>query len=133
MIVRGLRFAPAWSRTLLRLASAVLLAQSMLAWASMLGLADGIGAFEALEPAARNLLLLAAVLCPVAAIGAWFVSDWGPVLWWGWIVALGIALVVGAEPSRPIALAFVVHVVLAGAWLLTAARMERRGAEDDPA
>ena len=139
MILRGLRFPPGVSRGLMRVAGLVLLAQGALAWALLLGLydpgPDGGTGFAGLAAPLRTLLVINAVLCPVAALGAWFVSEWGPVLWWTVILVLAIALGFAVPPATLIALLLGMHVLLALLWLVTAARTERREPEprdDEP-
>lgn len=125
--MRSLRFPPVVARSLLRLGGVLLIAQTTAAWALVLGLWTPTGAFVDLPPFTRNAVVALAVLCPVAAIGTWFVSDWGPVLWAATVTTLGIAVVVGT-PFDTMALAtFAVHACAFVAWLVSAARVERRG------
>lgn len=126
-MLRSFRFRPWVSRALLRFAALVLLAQTLLAWALLLGAVGG--GFTELGAGQRNLAVISAVLCPVAATGAWFISDWGPILWMGVIVALGAAVSLGAGGHAAVPLAFLLHVALLGLWLVTAARVERRHGE----
>ena len=107
----------------------MLLAQSLACWALVLGLWEPAAAFAVLPAITRNAVVVLAVLSPVAAIGTWFVSDWGPVLWAAAVTALGIALALGTPLHGAATLAFAGHAVLFAAWLLLAIRVERRGSD----
>ena len=124
--MNGPRFAPSISRAILRVASLMLLLQGLFAWAALLGLAVEGQDLASLPAASRNLLVANAVLCPVAAIGAWFVSEWGPVLWFCAAISLGIGLATGTQLAPALLAAFGLHLVLVPAWLVTAMRLERR-------
>lgn len=128
----GPRFAPAISRGILRAASVVLLLQGLFAWAMLLGIAMPGADLSSLPGATRNLLVTNAVLCPVAAIGAWFVSEWGPVLWFCAAVSLGIGLAVSVPLGPALLAAFALHLLLLPAWLVTAMRLERRADRSRP-
>lgn len=131
--MKALRFPAYVPRMLLRVASVLLLVQGAAAWASLLGLlgeaAVGAADFAAMDDATRALLVLNAVLCLVAAIGAWFISEWGPVLWFAVVASLGVAVTAGVPDDGRITSLLVVHLLLAAAWLATASRVERRGGE----
>lgn len=129
---RSLRFPPGVSRFLLRFGALLLLVQTLVAWAILLGLWQPNGAFADFPSLSRNLVVVCAVLCPVAAIGSWFVSEWGPVLWAAVVVALGIAFGLGTPIPALVAIALIAHATLFAAWLLTAARVERRAVEPSP-
>ena len=103
----------------------LLLAQGAWAWGLLLGVAEGGVDFDTLPPASRNLTVLLATVCPVAAIGAWFISDWGPVLWALIVVSLGVAA--NANSVAPwVAWAFAVHGVAITIWALASIFAERR-------
>lgn len=85
------RLPPKLADVILRIGMIVLLLQAVFAWGLLVGIVDPALNFDTLAPAARNLMVVLATFCPVAATGAWFLSDWGPVLWALVVVALGLA------------------------------------------
>ena len=115
-------------RVVLRVAALGLLAQGAFSWGTLLGVAQPGLDFDTLVAAARNLHVFLAVACPVAALGAWFASDWGPVIWA--LVVIGLGVAVGAPGGGAwIAPAFAAHGLALLAWSLLALAAERRGDE----
>lgn len=119
------RVPPIVASVLLRSAMVVLLAQGAWAWASLLGIAVADTNFDTMAPASRNLAVLLAVICPVAAIGTWFTADWGPVLWALVVVSLGVAANAASVASW-VDWTFAAHGALITLWALASVFAERR-------
>ena len=121
----GFRLPAQVAPTILRVGMLALLMQTIFAWATLLGVVDPGTNFDTLEPTVRNLTVVLATFCPVAAVGAWFLSDWGPVLWALVIVSLGIAanaaVGIGWVPWS-----FAAHGVLMTSWVAAVVLTERR-------
>lgn len=103
----------------------LLLVQAGWAWSVLLGLSDPGMNFDTLAPATRNLAVVLATVCPVAAIGTWFASDWGPVLWALVVIALGLATN-AASVGDWVGWAFLAHGTLIAAWAGAVFMTERR-------
>lgn len=126
------RVPPRIADGVLVLASLFLFAQGAACWAVILGLEGGGGLLD-LRAGQRVVVVILAVLSPVAAIGAWFRAQWGPVLWALSVVAVLLTAALGV--SERIAPRLVLaHLALLLLWALTAAlteRREREGVTDD--
>ena len=119
------RFPPMVANAILRIGMVLLLAYGVWAWALLLGLADAGVNFDTLPSAGRNLAVLLATVCPVAAVGTWFVSDWGPVLWAMVVVALGVTA--NAASVGPwVGWAFALHGLTMLLWVVAKLLVERR-------
>ena len=110
------------------LASLFLFVQSFACWAVILGM-DGGGGLLALPPGQGTVLVVLAVLSPVAAAGAWFRAQWGPVLWALSIAAIVVTAALGVS-ARIAPRLLVAHLLLLGIWAVTATLAERRRAGD---
>ena len=87
------RAASSWlPAAVLRGASILLLVQGAAAWSMLLGIAGPGEGLDGLAAPMRKLLLVHALLCPVAMVGTWSATDWGAVLWGLVPVSLLVAL-----------------------------------------
>ena len=114
------------------LAAAFLFAQGFACWAVILGM-EGGGGLMALPPGQRTVLVVLAVLSPVAGVGAWFRAQWGPVLWALSIAAIVLTAALGIS-ARIAPRLLLAHLVLLALWAVTAALADRRraaGVTDD--
>ena len=116
---------------LMRVAAAVLLAQGALAWAVLLGLLGPEGGFDALEPSIRNMLLVQALLCPVAMVGTWSVTHWGAVLWGLVSLSFLIALVLGLPHATLVASLLAAHGGGVLLWFLVDRRASRMETDEE--
>ena len=122
MIAR--RIPPVVGKVVLAVASLFLFAQGFACWAVILGL-EGSGGLLSLPPGQRTVVVVLAVLSPVAGIGAWFRAQWGRVLWALSVAAIILAAGFGAS-ERIAPRLLVAHLVLLALWAVTAAFGERR-------
>ena len=119
-----LRLPPSVGQGVLILAALFLFAQGFACWAVILGM-EGGGGLMSLPPGQRTVVVVLAVLSPVAGIGAWFRAQWGPVLWALSITILVLTAALGVS-ARLAPRLLVAHLVLLAIWALTAALTERR-------
>ncbi|WP_293862130.1 DUF6163 family protein [uncultured Alsobacter sp.] len=75
----------AWDRVLvwfMRLVAAAWIAKGLLSWLVILGVqAPGIAPMSTLSTPAQAMVVVFAVLDPVAGVGLWLTSTWGGVMW----------------------------------------------------